>query len=187
MIRMINQNQTDSSHWIGKMQTRIFLIGFMGSGKTTLGSSLARKLSYEFVDMDHLIEETAGMTVPGIFSEHGEKVFRKWEYDILKELCQRDKVVIATGGGAPCHGEMMSIMNANGTTIYIKLSPPALKTRLLQSKTERPLIKGKTETELLDFITDLLDKRESYYMQAHHTAEGINLDVNNLTELLRKS
>ena len=112
------------------MRARIFLIGFMGSGKTTLGSKLARIIGYEFVDMDQLIEETSRMTVPGIFNEHGEEVFRKWEMDILMELCSRDKLVIATGGGAPCHGEMMSIMNANGITLYIKLPPDALKDRL---------------------------------------------------------
>ena len=93
------------------MESRIFLIGFMGSGKSTLGSTLARKIGYGFVDMDHLIEETAGMTIQGIFSEHGEKVFRKWEHDILLELCKRENLVVSTGGGAPCHDHMMEVMN----------------------------------------------------------------------------
>ena len=115
------------------MKPRIFLIGFMGSGKTTLGSRLARKMGYEFVDMDQLIEETSGMTVPVIFTELGEEVFRKWEHDILLELCQREKLVVATGGGAPCHGEMMSSMNNNGETVYIKLRPAGLKDRLTHS------------------------------------------------------
>ncbi|MEN8157123.1 MAG: shikimate kinase [Bacteroidota bacterium] len=167
------------------MQTRIFLIGFMGSGKSTLGSKLARKTGYDFVDMDHLIEETAGMTIPGIFSEHGEKVFRKWEHDILLELCNREKVVVSTGGGAPCHSDMMQVMNDNGTTIYLNLSPAALKDRLLNSKTERPLIKGKSEQELLEFISELLDKREVYYKQARFIVDGINLGVDTLTEILK--
>ena len=105
------------------MHKRIFLIGFMGSGKSTLGSGLARKIGYDFVDMDRMIEETSGMTVPGIFSEYGEEVFRKWEHDILIELCQYEDVVVSTGGGAPCHGEMISLMNNHGATTYIKLSP----------------------------------------------------------------
>lgn len=162
------------------MHKRIFLIGFMGSGKSTLGARLSRKIGYEFLDMDLLIEETAGMTVPGIFSELGETVFRKWEHDILLELCQREEVVIATGGGAPCHGEMMSIMNMHGATVYIKLSPAALKDRLLHSKTERPLIQGKSETQLLEYITGLLQQRELYYNQATTTIEGLDLDVNEL-------
>ena len=166
------------------MHKRIFLIGFMGSGKSTLGARLARKIGYEFLDMDHIIEETAGMTVPGIFSEHGEAVFRKWERDILFELCQREGVVISTGGGAPCHGDMMSIMNDHGTTVYIKLSPSALKDRLIHSKTERPLIKGKSESQLLEFITELLHQREAFYNQAITTVEGINLDVDEMVNRL---
>lgn len=169
------------------MQSRIFLIGFMGSGKTTMGSRLARKIDYEFVDMDQMIEETARMTVPGIFTEHGEEVFRKWEHDILLELNQREKVVIATGGGSPCHGDMMSLMNENGTTVYIKLSPAALKGRLMQSKAERPLIKGKTEPELLEFIKNKLAEREIYYMQANLIIDGINLSSDQLAEHLKDS
>lgn len=183
----ILQNQADSSHWSGSMQSRIFLIGFMGSGKSTMGSRLARKISYDFLDMDQVIEETAGMTVPDIFKEHGEKVFRKWEFDILMELCQRDHVVIATGGGAPCHGEMMSIMNNNGTTVYIKLPPAALKDRLGQSKTERPLIKGKSEEKLLEYIRSKLKEREVYYNQASLIIDGINLGCDQLAEHLKGS
>ena len=166
------------------MHKRIFLIGFMGSGKSTLGARLARKIGYEFLDMDQLIEETAGMTVPGIFTELGETVFRKWEHDILLELVQREGVVIATGGGAPCHGEMMSIMNRHGATVYIKLSPAALKDRLILSKTERPLIQGKSESELLEFISGLLHQREAFYNQATISIEGVNLDVDELVVCL---
>jgi len=168
------------------MQPRIFLIGFMGSGKSTLGSGLARKIGYEYVDMDHLIEETAGMTIPGIFSEHGEDVFRKWEHDILLELCELERVVVSTGGGAPCHGEMISIMNEHGITVYIKLAPEALKERLLHSKTERPLIQGKSEPELMEFITSLLGQREVFYNQARITLDGLHLNLDSLVGLLRE-
>jgi shikimate kinase len=166
------------------MDTRIFLIGFMGSGKSTLGAKLARQIGYDFVDMDQLIEETAGMTVPGIFNELGEKVFRKWEHDIVLELSRRDKVVISTGGGAPCHSDLIRIMNKSGTTIYIKLPPEALAMRLLNSKTERPLIKGKSEKELLDYIHLKLEERDFYYNQASHTVDGINLQSGPLISLL---
>ncbi|MFO7670016.1 MAG: shikimate kinase [Bacteroidales bacterium] len=169
------------------MKPRIFLIGFMGSGKTTLGSRLARKMGYEFVDMDQLIEETSGMTVPVIFTELGEEVFRKWEHDILLELCQREKLVVATGGGAPCHGEMMSTMNQNGETVYIKLTPEALKDRLTHSKTNRPLIRGKSEQELLHFITTLLETRELFYNRATYIVDGIKLDPEQLAKLLKQS
>jgi len=169
------------------MYNRIFLIGFMGSGKSTTGAKLARKIGYDFVDMDHLIEETAGMTIPGIFSEHGEEVFRKWEQDILLELCEREKVIVSTGGGAPCHGDMISIMNDHGATVYIKLSPAALKDRLLHSKTQRPLIQGKSERELEDFITSLLEQREVYYKQAKFTIDGHDMNLDTFVEQLTSS
>ena len=169
------------------MKSRIFLIGFMGSGKSTLGSKLARKIGFDFVDMDHLIEETAGMTIPGIFKEHGEQVFRKWEHDILLELCDRKKVVVSTGGGAPCHNDMIRIMNDHGATIYIQLPPLSLKNRLFNSSTERPLIKGKSEQELEEYITILLGEREKYYQQAAYIVNGVNLKPEDLAALLEES
>ena len=181
------QSQTDSLLLSGNMNSRIFLIGFMGSGKSTHGKILARKIGYKYMDMDQLIEETAEMSIPAIFREHGEEVFRKWEHDILLELCKRENLVVSTGGGAPCHGEMMQIMNMHGSTIYIQLPPEALKDRLLHSPTERPLIKGKSEPELLEFISSLLAKREHYYKQAIHTINGINLQIEDLVVLLGQS
>ena len=166
------------------MNSRIYLIGFMGSGKSTLGSSLARKTGYNYLDMDNLIEETAGMTIPQIFAEHGEAVFRKWEHDILIEISSQEHVVISTGGGAPCHGKMMEIMNASGITVYLKLPPAALKKRLLQSKTERPLIQGKSEIELEQFIGSLLKEREVYYTQARYVVDGMTISVDELQKLL---
>lgn len=159
----------------------------MGSGKSTLGSKLAFKIGYEFLDMDQIIEETAGMTIPGIFSEHGEEVFRKWELDILLELCGRENVVISTGGGAPCHSDMIRIMNDFGITIYLQLPPDALKNRLLNSKTERPLIKDKSEKELSEFISTLLSEREKFYKQAMYTVKGVSLEIDELVDLLKGS
>lgn len=167
------------------MKSRIFLIGFMGSGKTTLGSRLARSLGYQFVDMDQLIVETAGMSIPEIFREHGESMFRKWEGKILDELSAREKVVISTGGGAPCHGDMMERMKQAGTTIYIQLPVSTLKERLLKSRTERPLLKGKSEEELEHFISTLLEERTPYYAKAHYSVDGVNLTVDSLTRILQ--
>jgi shikimate kinase len=169
------------------MESRIFLIGFMGSGKSTLCGKLARKLGYECVDMDKLIEETSGMSIPGIFIEHGEKVFRKWERDILNELCQREKIVVSTGGGAPCHEDMIDVMNRNGTTIYIQVPPAALLERLVRSRTERPLLKNKTPEELRVYIETLLAEREPYYLQAQLKVDGIYLNTDTLAGILKKS
>ena len=169
------------------MDSRIFLIGFMGSGKSTLGAQLARRLDYQFMDMDHLIEETADMSIPEIFDEHGEEVFRKWEHDILHELCQREKLVISTGGGVPCHSGLMDLMNSHGSTIYLKMTPEALLNRLLRSRTERPLIKGKSEAELLEFIRSKLQEREKFYSRATHVVDGLDMKSGILASLLLES
>lgn len=166
------------------MESRIFLIGFMGSGKSTLGHQVARQLGYQFIDMDQLIEQTAEMSIPEIFSEHGEEVFRKWEHDILLELCNQEHLVIGTGGGAPCHSHMMELMNTCGTTVYLQIPPEDLKNRLLRSRTERPLIKGKSEPELLEFVKSLLEKREIFYMQAGLIVNGVNLKAETLANML---
>lgn len=187
MGRRMTPSQTDSSPLSGKMHTRIFLIGFMGSGKSTHGKILAHRIAYQYMDMDQLIEETAEMNIPSIFKDHGEDVFRKWERDILLELNKRDRLVISTGGGAPCHGDMMEIMRAYGCTVYLKLPPEALRDRLLRSRTERPLIKGKSESELLAFISRLLAERESYYQQADYTVDGLHFKMEDLISMLEKS
>lgn len=167
------------------MDSHIFLIGFMGSGKSTLGAQLARRLDYQFVDMDQLIEDTAEMSIPEIFDEHGEKVFRKWEHDILRELCQGENMVVSTGGGVPCHSGLMDLMNSKGTTIYLKLSPEALLSRLMRSRTERPLIKGKSERELREFIKSKLKEREEFYLKASRVVDGLNMTAESLARLLR--
>jgi shikimate kinase len=169
------------------MDSRIFLIGFMGSGKSTLGAQLAKQLDYHFLDMDQLIEETADMSIPEIFDEHGEEVFRKWEHDILLEVCRLEKQVISTGGGVPCHSGNMDLMNSHGSTIYLKLSPEALLSRLIKSWTERPLIRGKSESELLEFIQTTLKNREEYYSRATHVVNGFHIKAGELLQLLQNS
>jgi len=159
----------------------------MGSGKSTLSGKLARKIGYSCADMDELIEETSGMSIPGIFKEHGEKVFRKWERDILMELSRREKIVVSTGGGAPCHDDMIDLMNQSGTTIYLQVPPANLIDRLVKSRTERPLLKNKSMEELRAYIVALLAEREPYYLQAQLKVDGIYLNLDSLAEILENS
>ena len=142
-------------------------------------------MGYTFADMDQEIEDTSGMTIPGIFREHGEEVFRKWERDILLELCKREKLIIATGGGAPCHSDLMDLMTACGLTVYLELPPEILKDRLLHARVERPLIKGKNEEELLDYIQITLEKREVYYRRAELIVEGVSPSLDALVAALK--
>lgn len=146
---------------------RIFLIGYMGTGKTTAGRCLAKELNMDFYDLDLYIESRFQKTISQIFESEGEERFREIESSMLRELGEFENVVIATGGGTPCFFDNMEYMNQQGKTIYLKASPQALTKRLLECKADkRPLIRGKSETELEAFVTDNLKKREPYYSQA---------------------
>lgn len=164
---------------------RIFLIGYMGSGKTTLGKRLAARLGYEFIDLDHIFEEKYGMTIAQYFSLHGEDNFRLKESELLKETNYPPKTVISTGGGLPCFFDNMEWMNAHGQTVYIKLNAKVLAGRLENGKEERPLLREKHGEELIAFIDEKLAEREPFYSQAHLSVCDMNLSAEKLEMLLR--
>lgn len=154
---------------------RIFLIGYMGTGKTTAGRRLAEVLNLEFFDLDHYIEARFQKTVSQIFEEFGEEKFREIERSMLHEIGEFENVVIATGGGSPCFFDNMEYMNSVGRTVYLKASPKALTDRLSSCKGKRPLISNKTDEELFDFVALNLEKREPFYSKAQVIFETENL------------
>ncbi len=145
---------------------RIYLIGYMGSGKSTVGTGLAKALNLDFIDLDHYIESRNHRTIPDIFARDGEAEFRRLEQKALHEVSEFENIVIATGGGAPCFFDNMEVIKRTGKSLYLNGSPRILADRLMHSKTERPLIKGKTEPELVAFIAETLAKRSEWYTQA---------------------
>lgn len=158
---------TLTSNEINKDKNLIFLVGFMGCGKTTLGKKVAQKTGYSFIDLDELITQQIGTTITQYFETFGEAAFRQIEKEKLHSLKDENHAIIATGGGTPCHFENMEWMNQHGKTIYIKLSPKALLSRLSQTEIEtRPLLIGKSNEELLEFITSKLEERKPFYSQA---------------------
>jgi shikimate kinase len=164
--------------------TKIFLIGYMGSGKSTAGKKLAAKLGFEFIDLDKFIEEETGTTIPEIFKNKGEAEFRALEHNALKKLITKEKIVVACGGGTPCYYGNMELMNNNGTTIYLKMSVDSLVSRLINAKNKRPLIDNKSAEELRSYITENLEKREDIYHQAHYIVKGKNLNVDELVDFV---
>jgi Shikimate kinase len=145
---------------------RIFLIGYMGVGKTTAGKVLANSLGLDFIDLDQFIQNRYNKSVAQIFEEVGETGFRSIENKVLKEISEFENVVISTGGGAPCFYDNIKVMNDSGLTIYLKASPQLLANRLDTCKEKRPLIKDKNQEELFEFVTENLDKRTPFYEQA---------------------
>lgn len=156
----------------------------MGCGKTTWSKKLAAHLGYEFIDLDHVLQDKVGMTIAEYFATHGEDSFRKLESSILKETDYPENTVVSTGGGLPCFFDNLQWMNANGKTLYIKLSPKTLAERLENAKTERPVLRGKHGDELVAFITEKLAEREGFYMQASHIISGIDLSVEKIEKAL---
>jgi len=163
----------------------IFLVGFMGCGKTTLGRKLANRLGYAFMDLDHILEAQERITIAEYFAKYGEDAFRKLESEVLKQTEYPEHAVVSTGGGLPCFFDNMDWMNAHGRTIYIKLSPKTLADRLEKEKEERPLLRHHHGEALVAFIADKLAEREPFYSQAAIVADGLSLTAEKVEDLLK--
>lgn len=155
---------------------RIILIGFMGSGKTTVGKALADELKLPFYDLDWYIETRMHKTVAEIFAEKGEEGFRKIEHNMLHEVAEFENVVISCGGGTPCFFDNMDYLNGQGETVYLKARPEVLHKHLKMGKTVRPLLLNKTPEEVERFIGEELEKREPFYSKAKHTLDVSLMD-----------
>lgn len=164
---------------------RIYLVGFMGSGKSAAGKRLAKRLGYHFTDLDKMIEYQYKTSIPLFFEKYDENAFRLIEQKALHQTSSLRKAVIATGGGTPAFSDNMDFIIKNGLTIYIELAPKALSNRLSNAKKKRPLIKKATSDELAAIIKEKLAQRESYYKKAHLIVQGINLQVSTLVQVIR--
>jgi shikimate kinase len=150
---------------------KLFLIGFMGCGKSYVGRLLAAKLGFQFVDADTVIENTEGAQIAEIFAKQGEAYFRKTESEVLRRFQKWDNIVVATGGGAPCFHDSMDWMNENGITVYLKAPPKLLLSRLKSETDHRPVLAGRTDADLLHFIEQKLEERNPFYTKATLTIE----------------
>lgn len=166
---------------------KVFLIGFMGSGKSTIGKKLASYLKYEFIDLDKFIESRVGMSIADYFAAHGEEEFRKMERDVLQNTDYPENVIIATGGGAPTYDDNMQWMNENGKVAYLALSPKALASRLENSNTDRPLIRNLKGEALVEYITNKLEEREPFYNQSKCVISASDLTAERLAFYLNLS
>jgi shikimate kinase len=163
---------------------RFFIIGFKSSGKTTFGSKLATRLNMDFIDMDEYIERKYNSSVPELFTKEGEESFRRKEWKVLTEMVKKDNIVVSTGGGAACHCDNMSLMEKYGDTVYIKVDDETLVNRLKKLTADRPVVKGKSMTELRAYITGMKEKCEHHYLRAKYILENENIAVEKLVEMI---
>ena len=140
---------------------RIFLTGYMGAGKTTLGKAFARELNVPFIDLDWYIEERFHKSIRELFAERGEASFRELERSMLHEVSEFEDVIVSTGGGTPCFFDNMDYMNRHGQTVFLDV---------------HPILQGKTDEELRSFIVEALDKRAPFYLQARYRFDAGRLE-----------
>lgn len=162
------------------MEFPVYLVGYMGAGKTTAGKLLADKLGWHFVDLDDAFEQIHGLTTADYIRQYGLEAFRKKEKYVVEDLADTpyEHVVYATGGGYPCWEDNMECLKELGTSFYIRWSPQHLAKRLsLTDLSQRPVLQGRTEEELLAFIAPQLEAREPYYSQADYI-----IDIEECTE-----
>lgn len=171
----------------------IYLLGFMGSGKSFIGKKLSENLGLNFLDLDLSIEDASQLTITQIFSQIGEKGFRLTEANVLRKTADISQHIISCGGGTPCYHDNMKWIKDHGISIYLKTSTELLFRRLNNQKNERPLICNMQDEELKQFISIKLDERENYYSQAdyihHQTSNDNDFDriEKYITEELKRS
>ncbi|MBO7113631.1 MAG: shikimate kinase [Bacteroidaceae bacterium] len=155
---------------------RVFLMGFMGAGKTTLGKALAAHLGVSFIDLDQYIESRFMKSVSQIFATRGEQGFREIESRLLREVGEFDNVIVSCGGSTPLIGDNMDYMLSQGQTVYLKCSNETLFSRLKTARSQRPLIASKTDDELALFIESETKRREPGYLRAQYICPGDRLE-----------
>lgn len=163
---------------------QVFLVGFMGAGKSSLGKKLASKLNLSFLDLDEVIEKEQKMTVDEIFESKGEEHFRSLEKDWIFNLTDQAGVY-ALGGGTPCQDGIMELLREKGVPVYVKVAPGIIVSRLQSSETIRPLIAPfkDDKSQLMTYVQEKLQERQSFYLKSKIIFESSNMNAEKL-ELL---
>ncbi len=168
------------------MKERIYLVGFMGVGKTTVGKKLARHLGYRFIDMDDFFEDKFKIEIHRFFNKYDESLFRKLEHDRLQKTFEMEGVVVATGGGTPCHYHGIEEISRHGMSIFLEMPPAVIAYRLLHARRKRPLVMGKTGEVLTRYIEEKLAERLNCYEKADMKLDAISVDIAALAEDIKR-
>lgn len=161
---------------------KIYLLGFMGAGKSYWGKQLADHWQLPYYDLDEVIVEAEEMAIADIFAIKGEDYFREKESLLLRELSKQDNFLISCGGGTPCFQENMDFMNEHGTTIWINPSVEAMVERLQRKKYKRPLIADLEGEDLVGFVEKKMAERLPFYQQSRHIISSDNISLDTFTQ-----
>ena len=166
---------------------RIFIIGYMGAGQSTIGRRLANRMQLPFIDLDDAFESKFKYSIPRFFDHFGEDRFRELENRCLNEIINdHEDAVISTGGGTACFYENMKLMNKKGISVYIKMHPKSLAQRLKSARRLRPVIRDVQNNEMQSFVESQLHEREAFYKLATITVKGENFDLDELVKLIEQ-
>lgn len=154
----------------------LYIIGYMGCGKTTFGRALSQSTGLKFIDLDQLIEERQNATVREIFDTKGEEEFRRIERDMLRETAEMENVIVSCGGGTPCFFDNVAFMNDNGTTLWLEATHDCLFSRLIRKREKRPLLANRSDEEIRHIIISQLETRSPFYSQAAIRWKGDSLE-----------
>ena len=166
---------------------RIYIVGYMGAGKTTAARRLAQRLGWEVADTDALFEEKYKISVNDFFNKYDEPLYRKLESEVLKSTESMENVVVSTGGGTACYFDNMEWMNQHGLTVFMRISPQAAVDRVIHSRHKRPLVEGKSEEELTEFVNKHYASRLPFYEQAKITVKSEDLDVEGMMNTIKEN
>ena len=163
---------------------RVYLTGYMYSGKTTMGHKLASRLGYQWADLDKMLETTFHTSIPIFFKRYGEEAFRKIEQKMLHSTVDLDNIVISTGGGTPCFFDNIEWMNLHGTSVYFDVTVETLLRRAAQSKKPRPILAGLTDEQRSLYVRQQLSQRLPYYQKAQIIFPADQPDIDQLVQLI---
>lgn len=163
----------------------IYLLGYMGCGKSKTGRRLASHIQRPFLDLDSLFESSAGMRIDDFFARYSEAEFRRMEAELLRKTADGTDTVVSLGGGTPCFGDNMEWIRSHGFSVYLKMNELSLLQRLCSSPKKRPLLAGLSADGMLERICSQLPQRETFYLQADLVYSGINVDIPALWERMR--
>ena len=164
---------------------RIYIVGYMGAGKTTAAKRIANRLGWEVADTDALFEEKYKISVDDFFQKYDEPLYRKLESQVLKSTETMEHTIISTGGGTACYFDNMEWMNQHGLTVFMRISPKAAVERVLHSRHKRPLARGKSETDLMEFVSQHYAARLPFYEQAKITVKSEDFDLDGFMEMIK--